>query len=136
VEPREGRGVGRRQGARVGRLISVPSGPTERAKFLNDNEGLDTTVHLAHDDAGGYGVKGLDVDFTKKVEPRLLRHPALRARKTRKTLASRHRNAYRRGGGPGVGTDSPPMGGRLISKMVRSRFKRRRYWIIMPPFSS
>jgi hypothetical protein len=70
VEPREGRGVGRRQGARVGRLISVPNGPTERAKFLNDNEGLDTTVHLAHDDAGGYGVKGLDVDFTKKVEPR------------------------------------------------------------------
>ncbi len=68
MEAREGRGVGRRQGARVGRLISVPNGPTERAKFLNDNEGLDTTVHFAHDDAGGYGVKGLDPDFTKKLK--------------------------------------------------------------------
>lgn len=67
MEAREGRGVGRRQGARVGRLISVPKSPTERAKFLNDNKGLDTTVHLTRDDAGGYGVKGLDADFTKKL---------------------------------------------------------------------
>lgn len=67
VEAREGRGVGRRQGARVGRLISVPKSPTGRAKFLNDNKRLDTTVHLTRDDAGGYGVKGFDADFTKKL---------------------------------------------------------------------
>lgn len=66
MEPREGRGVGRRQGARVGRLISVPRSRIEHAKFLNDNKGLPTAVHLVHDDVGGYGVKGLNEDFTKK----------------------------------------------------------------------